>query len=477
MENTAPQQASKEATTKLGLLKQALSGSPADYTKGSLNRAILLLAVPMVLEMALESVFAIVDIFWVSKLGSGPVAAIGVTESLLTMVYAISSGLGTSATALIARRMGEGDNDRAAVDAVQALAVGICIALAVAWPAYHYAPALLHMLGAPANVVQIGGSYARITLGGAGVIILLSLDNAIFRGAGDAAFAMRLLAAANLINLILDPLLIFGVGPFPKLGVTGPAVATLAGRGLGVLYQVYRLGRGSHHFRIALHHLRPHPREMLRYLRVSVTGVVQFLLEQGSWLGLVRIVSTFGGPAIASYTIAFRIVGFVLLPSFGLGNAAAALVGQHMGAGLTQRARSAVWRTSLWNFALLGSASLLFVAFAPALVGLFSHDPAVKPLAVESLRIFSAGNLLFAFQSVFIQAFNGAGDTMTPTLLNLFGFWIVEIPLAWFLSHHTRLHITGVFLAVLVAQLIAVISTGILFVRGKWTQPPAAAVS
>ncbi len=431
----------------------------------------------MVLEMALESIFAIVDIFWVSKLGSGPVAAIGLTESLLTLVYAVSSGLGTAATALVARRMGEGDPNRAAVDAVQAIAVGLLIALAVAWPAYHYAPGLLQLVGAPANVVQLGSRYARITLGGAGVIILLSLDNAIFRGAGDAAFAMRLLAVANVINLILDPLLIFGIGPFPRLGVTGPAVATLAGRSLGVFYQVYRLHRGSQSFRIARRHLRLHPREMLRYLQVSGTGVLQFLLEQGSWLGLVRIVSTFGGAAIAGYTIAFRIVGFVLLPSFGLGNAAATLVGQHMGAGLAGRARTAVWRTSLWNFALLGSASLLFIAFAPALVGLFSHDPAVQPLAVESLRIFSAGNLLFAFQSVFIQAFNGAGDTMTPTLINLFGFWIVEIPLAWFLSHHTRLHITGVFLAVLVAQVIAVVSSGVLFVRGRWARSRTAFAS
>ncbi len=470
MESAVPE----HAQTTLGLIGQALTGSVVDYTKGSLNRAILLLAVPMVLEMALESVFAIIDIFWVSRLGSGPVAAIGLTESLLTLVYAISSGLGTAATALVARRMGEHDGERAAVDAVQAIAVGVCIAVAIAWPLYHSAPVLLHLLGAPASVVQIGSSYARITLGGAGVIILLSLDNAIFRGAGDAAFAMRLLAAANLVNLVLDPLLIFGIGPFPKLGVTGPAVATLAGRSLGVLYQVYRLGRSSR-FHIARKHLRLHPREMLRYLQVSGTGVLQFMLEQGSWLGLVRIVSSFGGAAIAGYTIAFRIVGFVLLPSFGLSNAAATLVGQHMGAGLAARARSAVWRTSLWNFALLGSASLVFIAFAPALVGVFSHDPAVKPLAVESLRIFSAGNLLFAFQSVFIEAFNGAGDTLTPTVVNLFGFWVVEIPLAWFLSHHTRLHITGVFLAVLVAQLIAVVSSGFLFVRGRWARPRLAA--
>ena len=460
----------QKAPSKLTLLRDALAGSAADYTKGSLNQAILLLAVPMVLEMALESVFAVVDIFWVSRLGSNPVAAIGLTESLLMLVYAISSGLGTAATALVARRMGEGDKEKAGVDAVQAIAVGLGIGLLLAYPAWRFAPGMLSLLGAPAPVVQVGATYARITLGTSGVIILLSLNNAIFRGAGDAAFAMRLLAVANIINLLLDPLLIFGVGPFPKLGVVGPAVATLTGRSCAVLYQVYRLLRGSERFRIGRRHLRLHVREMVRYLEVSSTGILQFLLEQGSWLGLVRIVSMFGAAAIAGYTIAFRIVGFVLLPSFGLSNAAATLVGQHMGTGDHARARSSVWRTGLWNFALLGSASLLFIIFAPALVGLFSHEAAVKPTAVESLRVLSAGNLMFAFEAVFVQAFNGAGDTRTPTIINFVGFWLIEIPMAWALARHTSLHIAGVFYALLTAQVVAVVASGLLFLRGGWTK-------
>ena len=457
----------------LKLLMGALAGSAVDYTKGSLNQAIWLLAVPMVLEMALESIFAVVDIFWVSHLGSNAVGAIGLTESLLMLVYAISGGLGTAATALVARRMGEGDGDRAAIDAVQAMGVGLLIGLLLLYPAYRFAPAMLSLLGAPAPLLQVGASYARVTLASSGVIIMLSLNNAIFRGAGDPAFAMRLLAAANVINLVLDPLLIFGIGPFPKLGVTGPAVATLIGRSCAVLYQEYRLLKGTERFKIRRRHLKLNLGEMARFLRVSSTGILQFLLEQGSWLGLVRIVSLFGAAAIAGYTIAFRIVGFVLLPSFGLSNAAATLVGQHMGAGDHARARSSVWRTGLWNFALLGSASLVFIVFAPWLVGLFSHEAAVKPLAVESLRVLSAGNLFFAFEAVFVQAFNGAGDTRTPTIINFVGFWLVEIPMAWFLSRHTSLHISGIFYALLTAQTIAVAASGFLFLRGDWTKTKA----
>ncbi len=452
------------------LLKGALSGCKVDYTSGDLNRVIILLAVPMMLEMALQSVFSVTDIYWVSRLGSDAVASVGLTESLLTLIFAISSGLSTSATALVARRIGEHDTERAAIDAVQAICIGLAVSVALGVPLFFAAPKLLGMMGATPNVVRVGMNYARISLGACGVIIMLSLNNAIFRGAGDAVVAMRLLWAANGINLVLDPLLIYGVGPFPKLGVTGPAVGTLIGRGTIVLYQFYRLNRGTERFRIAAKHLKFNFGEARSFLRVSAAGMAQFLLEQGSWLGLVRIVSLFGAAALAGYTVGVRVVGFVLLPSIGLSNAAATLVGQNVGAGAADRAKASVWRTSFLNFAFLGTISLLFIIFARPLISPFSHDEAVRKTAVECLRFFSAGNLMFAFAAVFLQAFNGAGDTLTPTYINLFGFWVVEIPLAWWLARHTPLQLRGVFVAVLVAQAVALLCSGLLFIRGGWAE-------
>ena len=464
-----PEQDAAEAGT-WQLVKEAISGRKVDYTSGNLNRVILLLAIPMMLEMALQSVFSVTDIFWVSRLGPDALASVGLTESLLTLIFAISSGLSTSATALVARRIGEHDPEGAATDAVQAILVAIVVSLVLGLPLFFMASKLLSLMGATAPVAKIGLNYARISLGASGIIILLSLNNAIFRGAGDAAVAMRLLWAANGINLVLDPLLIYGVGPFPKLGVTGPAVGTLIGRGCIVLYQFYRLSRGTERFRIAAEHLRFAPEAARRFLRVSAAGMAQFLLEQGSWLGLVRLVSLFGANAIAGYTIGIRVIGFVLLPSIGLSNAAATLVGQNVGAGSPDRAKASVWRTSFLNLAFLGTISLLFIIFARTLISPFSHDEAVKTTAVECLRFFSAGNLMFAFVAVFLQAFNGAGDTLTPTYINLFSFWVVEIPLAWWLARHTSFKLEGVFVAVLVAQAVALLCSGLLFVRGSWAE-------
>ncbi len=452
------------------VLKESLGGTKRDLTSGSLNRAVVLLAVPMMLELGLESVFAVVDILWVSLLGANAVAAVGLAESLMTVTFAISAGLGASITALVARRIGEGDPDRAAVDAVQAIMLGIVLSLVLGIPLYFFATELLHLLGATPPVVQVGAMYSRITLGFSGVVILLSLNNAIFRGAGDAALAMRLLWVANGINLVLDPLLIFGVGPFPKLGVTGPAVATLTGRGVALLAQFYILGRGSGHFRIARRHLKLHVGEMLRFLRISSAGMAQFLLSQGSWLGLIRIVSLFGPTAIAGYTIALRIINFVTLPSIGVSNAAGTLVGQSLGAGGVDRARSSVWRTGVWNLVLLGVACALFTFFAHPIVRVFSHDPSAEPVAVECLRVFSVSNLFFAFSAVFLQAFNGAGDTLTPTYINLFGFWVVELPLAWYLGTHTHYKLNGVFVAVLLAQVLSLVLSGFFFLRGGWAR-------
>ncbi len=452
------------------LLKKSLAGTKIDYAAFSLNQAIALLAIPMMLEMALESVFAIADLFWVSKLGPDAIASVGLTESLLTVVFAISSGLSTAATAMVARRIGEDDEDKAAIDAVQALGAGLLISVTLGVPLFFLAPKLLTLMGATSSVLAVGTNYAHVALGTCGVIIMISLSNALFRGAGDAAIAMRLLWVANIINLALDPLLVFGVGPFPKLGVTGPAVATLIGRGCAVLYQFYRLARGNERLRIQAKHLRLNVQEMLSYLKISGAGALQFVLEQGRWLALVRIVSLFGPIAIAGYTIAFRLSGFILLPTFGLSNAAATLVGQSLGAKEPDRAKSSILRTGVLNFGFLGGLSLLFILLAPKLVGLFTHDPSAIPTGVMALRIFCYGNFFFAFAAIFLQAFNGAGDTVTPTYLNLIGFWVIEIPLAWFLSTHTPLKLNGVFVSILVAQVLALVLSSTFFLRGKWQE-------
>jgi putative MATE family efflux protein len=449
-------------------IREALRGSHQDYTTGNLNRAILLLAVPMVLEMVLESLFAVVDVLWVGRLGANAVATVGLTESLLALVFSIGIGLSMSTTAMVARRIGEKDPLDAAIAGAQAIFLGLLISLAIGIPSFIYAPQLLRLMGAPPEVIATGTGYARIALGGCGAIVMLFLNNAIFRGAGDAAIAMRLLWVSNILNLILDPCLIFGLGPFPRLGVTGAALATFSGRSLGVLYQFYRLMKGTDRVRIPPSLLRLNPRVMWRLIRVSLTGILQFAIANTSWIAMVRIVSIFGAAALAGYTIAIRIVIFVILPSWGLSNAAATLVGQNLGAGHPERAEQAVWRTGLYNMFFLGLIGVVFIFTATPLVRLFTQDPAVVPLAASALRILSYGNIAYAYGMVMLQAFNGAGDTVTPTIVNFFGFWVLEIPLAWWLSLHQGLHSTGVFLSIVIAQ-AAVAATGILlFRRGKW---------
>ena len=449
-------------------VKEALRGSHQDYTQGSLNRSILLLAIPMVLEMVLESLFAVVDVFWVSRLGADAIATVGLTESVLTLVFAVGLGLGMSTTAMVARRIGEKDADGAAISAVQAIFLGFVVSFAIGIPAFFLAPRLLGLMGATPAIISSGSNYTRSALGGSGVVLMLFLNNAIFRGAGDAAIAMRLLWVSNILNLILDPCLIFGLGPFPKMGVTGAALATFSGRGIGVLYQFYRLAQGTERLRILARHLRLQGSVLGRLVRVSISGILQFLIGQASWIGLVRIVSLFGAPALAGYTIAIRIVIFAILPSWGLSNAAATLVGQNLGAGHPERARNAVWRTGLWNMVFLGSVGIVFIVFAPWIIGLFTRDPAVLPDAINCLRIFSCGNIAYAYGMVLMQAFNGAGDTVTPTYINLFGFWILEIPLAWWLAMQTRMHVNGVFVSVVVAQSVIVLISLVLFRQGRW---------
>jgi putative MATE family efflux protein len=449
-------------------VREALRGSHQDYTAGSLNRAIFLLAIPMVLEMVLESLFAVVDVFWVARLGSDAVATVGLTESMASLIFAIAMGLSLSTTAMVARRIGEKDPEAAAVAAVQAILLGIATSLVVGLPCLLLAPRLLALMGASPAIIATGSSYARIYLGGMGVIMLLFLNNAIFRGAGDAAIAMRLLWVSNIINLILDPCLIFGLGPFPHLGVTGAALATFTGRSIGVLYQFYRLLKGTERIRVLARQIRLNLDVMRRLVRVSLTGILQFVIAHASWIGLVRIISLFGSAALAGYTVAIRIVIFAILPSWGLSNAAATLVGQNLGAGHPERAEKSVWRTGLYNMIFLGSIGVVFVLWTVPVIHLFTHDPAVVPLAVNCLRILSYGNMAYAFGMVMLQAFNGAGDTRTPTIVFLFGYWLLEIPVAYLLAVPAHLQSKGAFLSILIAESAIAGASAILFRRGKW---------
>jgi putative MATE family efflux protein len=449
-------------------VREAIRGSHQDFTTGSLNRAILLLAIPMVLEMVLESLFAVVDVFWVGRLGADAVATVGLTESLLSLVFAVGLGLSLSTTAMVARRIGEKDPSGAAVAGVQAIVIGLTISAAIGVPCFFYAPRLLQLMGASSQVVAVGSNYARIALGGSGAILMLFLNNAIFRGAGDAAIAMRLLWVSNIINLVLDPCLIFGIGPFPKLGVTGAALATFTGRSIGVGYQFYRLLRGSERIRILRQHIRINLAVLLRLVRVSLTGILQFAIAHTSWIGLVRIVSIFGSAALAGYTIAIRIVIFVILPSWGLSNAAATLVGQNLGAKQPERAEKSVWRTGFYNMIFLGAIGVVFVIFAEPIVGLFTHDPEVRPLAASCLRIISYGNIGYAYGMVMLQAFNGAGDTITPTIVNFFGFWLLEIPFAWFLAIPLHMEAKGAYFSIVVAEAAIAGVSIVLFRRGTW---------
>ena len=456
-----------ESTTLWSAIRESLAGSHRDYTDGSIGRAVMLLAIPMVLELALESVFAVVDVFFVSRLGADAVATIGLTESMLTITYAAAIGLSVGATATIARRIGEKDSEGAARSAVQAVALGVFVSVPIGLLGATFARPLLKLMGATPGVLA-NSAYTTIMLGMEGVILMLFLINAVFRGAGDAAIAMRVLWLANTINLCLDPCFIFGLGPFPRLGVTGAAVATTTGRGIGVLAQLYCLWRGKGRVVIKRRHIRLDPRVMLNMLRLSGSAVVQALVNTTSYVIVVRIVAAFGSSALAGYTIGIRMIIFALLPSWGMSNAAATLVGQNLGAGKPDRADASAWRSAFYNMCFLAGVSVIFVAFAPALVSMFTSDPSVTPYAIRCLRIVSSGFVFYAYGMVLTQAFNGAGDTLTPTLLNLLCFWAFQIPLAYGLARTLGLGPQGVFWALALAfSLLAVLSAAI-FRRGHW---------
>jgi putative MATE family efflux protein len=458
----------QRSTSLWASVREAIHGSRQDFTEGPIGRAILLLAIPMVLEMVMESLFAVVDIFWVAHLGSDAITAVGLTESMLAPVFSIAMGISMSTTAMVARRVGEKDRKGAAVAAVQAIALGILVSVSVGIAGVTFAPHLLALMGASPDVVTIGHRYTSIVLGGCICILMLFLNNAIFRGAGDPAIAMRVLWLSNLINLVLDPCFIFGLGPFPRLGVAGAAVATTTGRGIGVLYQFWVLFRGSGRVRLTPALMRIDPPIMFRLLRVSVTGILQFAVAHTSWLALVRIVSTFGSQAVAGYTIAIRVIIFAILPSWGLSGAAATLVGQNLGAKRPDRAEKAVWRTGFYNMLFLGGVGLVFITIPERIIGIFTMDAQVAPYAVDCLRIVSFGNMAYAYGMVMVQSFNGAGDTVTPTVVNIFCYWLFEIPLAYVLANHLHRGPDGVFAAIPIAELMIALLGTMLFRRGRW---------
>ena len=449
-------------------LRDAVRGSPIDYTTAPVGRAVVMLAVPMVIEMAMESIFVVADVFWVAHLGADAVATVGLTESMLTLIYTVALGLSIGATALVARRIGEHDPEGAARVAGQSVLLGIAVAAAIAAAAAPIAPSLLGLMGGSPEVIRSGAGFTRIMLGGNITIVLLFMLNAVFRGSGDAAIAMRVLWFGNMLNIALGPCFIFGLGPFPELGVVGAAVATNIGRGTAVVYQLVTLLSGRGRVKVERRHLRFDRSIMAGVLRLSASGTFQILIGTASYVGLVRILSLFGSAALAGYTIGIRIILFALLPAFGLSNAAATMVGQNLGAARPDRAERAVWTAAVYNMIFLGSVGLLFLLAAGPIASFFTTDPTVKAFAVDCLRIVSLGFVFFAFGGVLTQAFNGAGDTWTPTVINLFVFWLWEIPLAYWLAVHAGLGPRGVFIALTVAYSTLAVVSAILFRRGKW---------
>ncbi len=446
----------------------AVRGTSVDLTASPLKQAIILMAVPMVLEMVMESIFAVVDIFWVTKLGSNAVATVGLTESMYSLVYTVAMGLSIGVTATVARRTGEKDPEGAASAATQAILLGGGIAAVLGVLGGMNAAGLLRVMGAEEDLIAEGVGYTAVLFAGNASVMLLFVINAVFRGAGDAAVAMRVLWLANGINLVLDPLLIFGVGPFPELGVTGAATATVTGRSIAVLVQLWVLFRLSDRIRVGLRHLKVDPAAMAAVVRLSLAGTIQTLIATASWIGLVRILSTFGAEALAGYTIGVRVVLFALLPSWGMANAAATLVGQGLGAGMPDRAEAAVWMAGKLNFYFLGSVGVVLILFADPVVAIFGPELQTAAFAAQFLRIVCAGFFFYAYGLVLTQSFNGAGDTWTPTWINLGIFWVLEIPLAYVLALPLGMGPPGAFLAIALAYSTLAVVSGVIFKQGRW---------
>ena len=449
-------------------VNEAVSGTEQDFTEGKLSRAILLLSIPAVLEMVMESIFVIVDIYFVSKLGANAVATVGITESMVTIIYAIAIGLGTATTSMVSRRIGEKNHDAASVAAFQAILTGMIVSICIGLPGAFFAKRLLGFMGASKPIIDSMSGYTTIMLGGNMVIMMLFIINAIFRSAGDAAVAMKVLWIGNIINIILDPCLIFGLGPFPHLGVTGAAFATNIGRGTAVIIQFYLLFNGKKRIKLTTKHLKVNFRIMTKLLKLSFGSIGQNLIGTSSWIVLVRIISLFGSEVVAGYTIAMRIIGFTLLPSWGISNAASTLVGQNLGAKKPDRAERSVWITGWANMILLGIIGLILVLFPETFIRFFIDDENVVKSGILGLRIVSIGFIAYGLGMVLVNSFNGAGDTSTPLKINIFAFWLIEIPLAWLLAIKAGFNEEGVFIAIVVAESLMTVIALIVFRRGKW---------
>lgn len=449
-------------------INDAVRGVPHDYTEGALGRSIFLLAVPMVLEMFMQSIFAVCDAFFVAKLGASALATVGITESILVMVIAVGIGLAIGTTATVARRVGEKDFLGAKIVAGQAILLGIVMAVVCGSLGVILTPNLLSLMGAPEEVMEKGQGFTKHMLGGSGTILLLFLINAAFRGAGEPVLALRALALANLLNVVLDPIFIFGWGPVPEMGLTGAAIATNLSRGIGILYQLRILSRGRGRLQVTGSDLKICPQVMGRLIRISGVGIFQFLVATTSYTGLMRVMTLFSAEAMAGFTIAVRVILFVILPAWGMSNAAATLVGQNLGAGKPDRAERAAWKTAHYNMLFLASVSVFFFVLAPDLISIFSSNPGVIQNGSLCLRLVSLCYVIMAYGMVFIQSFNGAGDTWTPTYVAIFCHWAVKIPLAWILAVPLDLAVTGVFISIPIAEVLAAISGIILFRRGKW---------
>lgn len=449
-------------------LREAVRGSEQDFTQGGIGRAIFLLSVPMVLEMLMESLFGIVNVYWVAHLGLEQAAAVGITESLLTIVFAVAIGLSMGTTAMVARRIGEKDPEGAARAAEQSILMGVLISIPIGAIGAFFSKQLFHVMNAEAGVSAAGSGYMTVIIGMNVVIMLLFLINAIFRGAGDAAIAMRALWAGNAINLVLDPCLIFGWGPFPELGVTGSAIATTIGRGCAVIYQFTRLFGGHSRVPVRFNRMLPDFGLMKHLMSISLGGMFQFLVATAAWMGLMSIVGLFGAAAQAGYTIAIRIIVVAILPSWGMSNAAATLVGQNLGAQKPERAEKSAWLAGHANAVFLAGVAIVFVIFPELLIRIFTDDQTVIPYGVDALRYISYGYVFYGYGMVMAAAFNGAGDTWTPTVMNLVCFWLIQIPLAYTLSRWTGLGTTGVFLAITIAESALAVVAMLVFRRGRW---------
>lgn len=448
--------------------KEALQGSHKEYTTGSIRKAVFMLAIPMILEMMMESVFAVVDIFFVGKLGKEAISTVGLTESVLTLVYSLAIGLSMAATATVARRIGEKNQEEASRSGAQAILLSIFVTAVVSVTGVIFAPDILRLMGAGDDIIKTGSNYTRILFGGSVVIMELFLINGIFRGAGDAAIAMRSLWLANFLNIILCPTLIYGIGSWDGFGLTGAALATTIGRGTGVLYQLYHLKNGKHSIKIKGEYFKPDWKMIRSLIKIAWTATAQFIIASASWIVLAKLMARFGSAAIAGYTVGIRIIMFFLLPAWGMSNAAATLVGQNLGAGQPERAERSVWRTAGYNAVFLTLISIVFLFFSKPIIGFINEDPEVEKIAVQALQIISLGYIFYGVGMVITSSFNGAGDTKTPTWINLFGFWAFQIPIAYLLAITYHFGPRGIFFAVILAEALITLTGVIIFRKGKW---------